>query len=120
MSILAGTPAVPAKRAAVRVERDERLWHESRPHGIVLLRPLSRSMLFVAAGLALIALGWPLLVGGALLAGLSALVAFRAVWRWERTLVVVTDARLLVVAGTLRRRGVSVPLGTLPALEIDE
>jgi len=50
----------------------------------------------------------------------AALVALRAVWRWDRTKIVVTSDRLSVVTGVLRRRTASVRLSNLGALEIEQ
>lgn len=64
--------------------------------------------------------GWPLLLAGALLLALSALVATRAAWRWERTLVVVTGEELKLVRGTLRRRSRAVPLRSVGAVAVEQ
>ena len=50
----------------------------------------------------------------------AALVALRAVWRWDRTKIVVTSDRLSVVTGVLRRSSASVGLSNLGALEIEQ
>ena len=50
----------------------------------------------------------------------AALVALRAVWRWDRTKIVVTSDRLSIVTGVLRRRAASVRLSSLGALEIEQ
>jgi uncharacterized membrane protein YdbT with pleckstrin-like domain len=101
-------------------EAEERVFLDARPHGVVLVRPFSRAMLATVVGGALLAFAWQLAVIGALLMALGALVAVRAVWRWERTRVVVTDEKVFVVQGTLRRRAKAVRLGRIDAVEVDQ
>ena len=55
-----------------------------------------------------------------MLLALGALLAVRAVWRWERTHVVVTSEKLFVVDGTLRRRAAAVRLSKVGAVEIEQ
>src|SRR6185312_8214966 len=70
-------------------------------------------------GGALLAFIWPLPVAGALLVVL-ALLSVRAVWNWERLHLVVTDERLYVVDGTLRKRARQVRLRKIDAVEIEQ
>jgi uncharacterized membrane protein YdbT with pleckstrin-like domain len=107
-------------RKPVLPDDDERVRLDARRHGVVLARPLLR-----AAGLAALAagafwLGWPLTVGGALLLAAAAVVAVRAVWRWDRTRVLVTDERLVVVHGIVRRRAATVRLRGVGAIELEQ
>lgn len=60
------------------------------------------------------------MTGGAVLLVAAAAVALRAVWRWERTRIVVSDERLVVAHGTLRRRLATVPLTRVGAVEVDQ
>jgi len=60
------------------------------------------------------------LLPGAVLVVLGALLALRAVWRWERTHLVVTTEKLFVVDGTLRRRSSAVRLRSVENLELDQ
>jgi lysylphosphatidylglycerol synthetase-like protein (DUF2156 family) len=86
------------------VDPAERVCLETRRHGIVLARPFAKVFALASAGGLLYSRGWPLLViGAAFLIG-AALLALRAVWRWERTRVVVTTRRVMLMSGTLRRR----------------
>jgi uncharacterized membrane protein YdbT with pleckstrin-like domain len=71
---------------------------EARPHGVALVVPLTR----------------PLVLAGA------ALTAFRAVWRWDRTRLVLTSEKLFVVYGIARRRAAAVRLSRVPALEWEQ
>jgi len=98
----------------------EHIWLETRRHGIVLARAFARSFALLAAGIALLALGWPASAGGAGLAVLAALLAVAAVWRWERTRVVITSEKLFVVHGILRRRAAAVRLGRVGAIEVEQ
>jgi membrane protein YdbS with pleckstrin-like domain len=94
-------------------EPDERVCVEARRHSIVLAGPFALALVLTAAAGACFVFGWPLVFGGAALLVLAALVALRAVWRWERTHVVVTTEKVFVVEGTLRRRTKSVRLQTV-------
>lgn len=99
---------------------EERVFLDARRHGIVLVRPLSRAVLATVVGGALLAFAWPLAVLGAALMGLGAVVAVRAVWRWERTRVVVTDEKVFLVQGTWRRRAKAVRLRAVEAVELEQ
>jgi uncharacterized membrane protein YdbT with pleckstrin-like domain len=99
---------------------EERVFLDARRHGIVLVRPLSRALLATVVGGALLAFAWPLAVLGAALMALGAGVAVRAVWRWERTRVVVTDEKVFLVQGTWRRRAKGVRLRAVEAVELEQ
>jgi hypothetical protein len=97
---------------------------ETRQHGVVLARPLLRALVLAGAGAALVVSGmpvaWPLGVAGAVALGLGALVALRAVLRWDRTLLVVTSQKLLVLHGVVRRRAAASALGPGGAVEVEQ
>jgi len=99
---------------------DEEVCHEARRHGIVLARPLARAVLLALAGGLLVALGWPYTALGAPLVAVGALVSLRAVWRWERTRLVVTTEKVFVVHGTLRRRASAVRLRSIQSLDLEQ
>jgi membrane protein YdbS with pleckstrin-like domain len=99
---------------------DERVRLEARQHGVVLIRPLSRAVGLAAAAGVLLGAGWPLSIGAAVLLPAGAAVAVAAVWRWERTRLVLTGDRLFVRHGTLRQRAASVRLARLGTVEVDE
>jgi uncharacterized membrane protein YdbT with pleckstrin-like domain len=63
---------------------------------------------------------WPLQLPGAALVAVAAAVCLRAVWRWERTHLVVTTDKVLLVDGTLRRRAASVRLRAVEKLELEQ
>src|SRR5206468_186104 len=90
--------------ARVRVDHGERIYLDSRRHGVVLVPALVRAFLLAGIGGFLFSLPWPSLLAGAALVMVAALLALRAVWRWERTHVVLTDDRLALVRRTLPPR----------------
>ena len=106
--------------ARVRRELGERIYLDSRRHGVVLAPALARAFLIAATGGFLFSLPWPSLLAGTALVVAAALLALRAVWRWERTHVVMTDDQLALVRGTLRRRTAAVRLERVGAVEVDQ
>ena len=99
---------------------EEQVCFETHRHGIVLLRAFVRSFALLGVGIALLALGWPLSAAGAALAAVAALLALFAVWRWHRTLVVVTTEKLFVIHGVVRRRAAAVRLSRVGAIEVEQ
>ena len=99
---------------------DEHVVLETRQHGIVLFRAVARSVFRVACGAGLFALGWPWTSAAAGLFAVAALLALIAVWRWERTRIVLTTRKLFVVRGTLRRRASAVRLGLIGTMELEQ
>jgi membrane protein YdbS with pleckstrin-like domain len=99
---------------------EEHVCVDARRHGVVLVRPLSRALALGALGAAAFTLGWPFSLAGAVLLVVAAFVATLAVWRWDRTHVVVTTERLIVHDGVLRRRAAAVHLARLGAVEVDQ
>jgi membrane protein YdbS with pleckstrin-like domain len=98
----------------------EEICLEARRHGIVLVRPLAWAVLLGGAGGALLTLSWPLSLAGAVLVALGAVVALRAVWKWEHTRMVVTSEKVFVVNGTLRHRARTVRLAAVEAVELEQ
>jgi uncharacterized membrane protein YdbT with pleckstrin-like domain len=102
----------------------EELRLEARPHGAALARPLARPLVLAVAGAALVTVGsssaWALGLAGALALCLAALLALGAVWRWDRTRLVLTSEKLFVVYGIARRRAAAVRLTRVPALEFEQ
>ncbi|TMM10200.1 MAG: hypothetical protein E6F98_13165 [Actinobacteria bacterium] len=99
---------------------EERVYVDARRHGVVLVRPLSRALVLAVLGSIAFLGGWPVSVAGAALLGLAALGAVTAVWRWDRTRVVLTGERLFVVRGTLRRRAAAVRLAKVQTVEVEQ
>jgi hypothetical protein len=99
---------------------DERICFDARLHGAALALPLAKALGFALAGLVLLALPPPYLAAGLppLVAG--AALAVRAVWRWDRTHLVLTTDQLVIVHGTLRRRWAAVRLRGLETVEVEE
>jgi membrane protein YdbS with pleckstrin-like domain len=114
------TGARRGEAAPVREDPRERVYLDARRHGIVLLPALLRAFVIAGAGGFLVSAPSPLPLLGAVLVVAAALLAVRAVWRWEQTHVVVTDEKLAVVRGTLRRRTAAVRLERVGAVEIDQ
>jgi membrane protein YdbS with pleckstrin-like domain len=101
-------------------EPDEQICLDARRHGVVLVKPLSRASALAVLGATGFALGWPASLAGAALLVVAAGVAIAAVWRWDRTHVVVTTQKLFVVHGVVRRRAAAVHLSRLGAVEVDQ
>lgn len=106
--------------AGVLAEADEEICLEARRHGIVLARPLFWAIVLAGAGGVLSTLPRPFSLGGAAVVALGALVALRAVWKWERTRVVVTTEKVFVVNGTWRKRARAVRLAAVEAVELEQ
>jgi uncharacterized membrane protein YdbT with pleckstrin-like domain len=102
----------------------ERVRLEARPHSAALVRPLAPAIALAFAGGALVLFGapwaWGIGVAGALLLAAAAVVAFIAVWRWDRTEVVLTDAKLFVAYGLAQRRAAAVRLERVGAVEVKQ
>jgi uncharacterized membrane protein YdbT with pleckstrin-like domain len=98
---------------------DEQVCLEARRHGIVLARPLGRALGLALAGVLIFLLGWPAKVVGALVLTAAAVLALGAVWKWERTRLVVTTEKVYVVNGTLHRRASAVRLRSIESLGLD-
>jgi membrane protein YdbS with pleckstrin-like domain len=98
----------------------ERVCYETRRHGIVLVRAFARSFGLLGAAIALLVLGWPVSIAAAPVTALAATLALVSVWRWERTTIVVTNEKLSVVHGILRRRAAAVRLARIGAIEIEQ
>jgi hypothetical protein len=106
------------------LDEDEEIRLEERPHPAALARPLARPLVLAAGGAVLVLLGGTLgflvqaLGAGAL--GLAALAALAVVWRWDRTSVVLTSEKLLVVGGTLRRSVATLPLARTSGIGVEQ
>jgi uncharacterized membrane protein YdbT with pleckstrin-like domain len=89
-------------------------------HGIVLAKPLLRSLVLAAAGAACFLAPWlPVTATGAALFAIAALLAVLAVARWDRTHLVLTRDGISVVHGLLRRSSASVTFEPGKALEVE-
>ncbi len=104
----------------MRGEGEERVCLEARRHAVVLVRPFAKALVLGGVGAALALVGWPATLGAAAALGLAAAVALRAAWRWERTRLVVTTEKLVIVHGTLRRRSAAVGLRRLGTIELEQ
>jgi membrane protein YdbS with pleckstrin-like domain len=86
----------------------------------VLVPALARAFVLALPGGFLVTRAPPLPVLGAVLTAVAAAIALRAVWKWERTRVVVTTERLVLLQGTLRRRTVAVRLDRVGPVEVEQ
>jgi hypothetical protein len=102
------------------VSRDEEICFDARRHGVVLARPLAQAAVLALTGAVLLTQPWPLAVPGAVLVVAAAGVCLRAVWRWDRTRLVVTTEKVCLVDGTLRRRSAAVRLRSVENLELEQ
>jgi hypothetical protein len=109
-----------AKAPAVLVDGDEEVCLEARRHGIVLARPLVWAVLLAGAGGVLATAPEPFSLAGGALVALAGFLALRAVWRWERTRVVVTTEKVFVVNGIWRRKARAVRLAAVEAVELEQ
>ncbi len=100
--------------------RREKIVYEARKHGIVLAGSIVRALLLAGVGAVLVAVGWPYSAGGLALMSVAALYVLRAVARWDRTKLVLTDERLYIAFGVLRRQKAAVPLSSIGAVEIEQ
>jgi len=98
----------------------ERVCLDARRHGAVLARPFARALAVVAAGLVLLGFPLPAPVAGALLVATGAIMALAAVWRWDKTRLVVTTEKILLVHGVVRRRASAVLLRSVQAVRLEQ
>jgi len=101
-------------------ESEEQVFLDARRHGVVLVRPLLRALVLALLGAAAFLGGWPVSVAGAALLVLAAVLATAAVWRWDRTHVVVTTEKLCVMHGVVRRQAAAVRLARVGTVEIEQ
>lgn len=102
------------------VDRDEEVCLEARRHGIVLAWPLFWAIVLGGLGGVGTTLPRPASLVGAAVVALGTFIAVRAVWKWERTRVVVTTDKVFVLAGTWRRRAQAVRLAAVEAVELEQ
>jgi uncharacterized membrane protein YdbT with pleckstrin-like domain len=101
-------------------DEQEEICLEARRHGIVLAKPLLWAIFLGGVGGVLTTLPAPIDVVGTVVVALAVLIALRAVWKWERTRVVVTTEKVFVVNGTLRRKARTVRLRAVEAVELEQ
>lgn len=106
------------------LEPGEEIRLNARPHGVALVEPLTRALAAALAGAVCVVLGapvhWTLAVLGAGALAAAALLALAAVWQWDRTEVVLTTRKLLVVYGIAKRRAAAVRLDGAQAVELEQ
>jgi hypothetical protein len=116
----AGNQSFRGERRRVLPDSREKICLEGRRHGIVLARPLAWSVVLAGAGGAIATLPSPWLLIGMAIVALAAAIALRAVWKWERTRVVVTTEKVFVVSGTWRRHTRAVRLAAVEMVELEQ
>jgi uncharacterized membrane protein YdbT with pleckstrin-like domain len=106
------------------LDAGEQVRLEARPHGAALARPLAPALVLAVVGAALVLFGsratWGIGLVGALLLTAGAGVALVAVWRWDRTHVVLTDEKLFIAYGLAQRRAAAVRLERVGAVEVEQ
>jgi hypothetical protein len=103
------------------LEPGEVVRFEERPHAAALARPVGRALaLAFAGGILLLAAPSSLGLVGALLLAVAALLALAAVWRWDRTQLVLTSEKLFVVYGVAQRRAAAVRLARISPIEMEQ
>jgi uncharacterized membrane protein YdbT with pleckstrin-like domain len=103
------------------LEPGEQVRLEERPHAAALARPLGWSGFLAVVGGILVLLA-PASLGlvGALLLVAAALHALAAVWRWDRTHLILTTDKLFVVHGIAQRRAAAVRLARVGPVEMEQ
>jgi uncharacterized membrane protein YdbT with pleckstrin-like domain len=103
------------------LEPGEYVRFDERPHAAALARPIARSLALALAGTLLVLTG-PTSFGlvGALLLAAGALLGLAAVWRWDRTELVLTSEKLLIVYGIAQRRAAAVRLERVGPVEMEQ
>jgi uncharacterized membrane protein YdbT with pleckstrin-like domain len=99
---------------------DDHVFLDARRHGVVLVRPLLRALVLALLGAVAFLGGWPVSVAGATLLVIAAVVATAAVWKWDRTHVVVTADKLFVMHGVVHKRAAAVRLARVGTVEIEQ
>jgi uncharacterized membrane protein YdbT with pleckstrin-like domain len=98
----------------------ERVCLDARRHGVVLARPFGKALALATAGGILLTQFWALALLGTVAIAAGALVALRAVWRWEWTRFVITTERVYLAQGSLHRRAKAVRLQAIDAVEVEQ
>lgn len=101
-------------------EPEERVVVDVRRHGVVLVRPFVRALAVSVAGVFLLMMPWPVPVAGPVLIGVAAVMAFAAVWRWDRTRFVVTTEKVFLVEGVARKRAAAVRTQGLHSIALEQ
>ena len=99
---------------------EEQVFLDARRHGVVLARPLLRSLVVAVLGAVGMLGGWPVSAAGVALLVVAAVTAIGAVWRWDRTHVVLTTEKLFVVHGVMKRQAAAVRLAKVGTVEVEQ
>jgi uncharacterized membrane protein YdbT with pleckstrin-like domain len=104
----------------VYAEPEERVFVDVRRHGVVLVRPFLRALALTVVGVFLLAMPWPVPLAGPIVIVVAALMAFTAVWRWDRTRFVVTSDKVFLVEGVARKRAAAVRTQGLRSIGLEQ
>jgi uncharacterized membrane protein YdbT with pleckstrin-like domain len=104
----------------MREAPDDHVFLDARRHGVVLVRPLLRALVLALLGATAFLGGWPVSVAGATLLVIAAALATAAVWRWDRTHIVLTADKLFVMHGVVHKRAAAVRLARVGTVEIEQ
>ena len=100
------------------VPPEGRVCLDARRHGVALLRPLAGALAVAAVGGVLLTLPSPALLFGPLLIAIGAGVALAAVWRWDRTRLLVMTDRVVLEHGVVRRHREGVRFSRVRSVEV--
>lgn len=101
-------------------EPEERVVVDVRRHGVVLVRPFLRAVAVAVAGVFLLTMPWPVPIAGPVVIGVAAVMAFSAVWRWDRTRFVVTTEKVFLVQGVARKKAAAVRTQGLRSVALEQ
>ena len=100
------------------VPPEGRVCLDARRHGVALLRPLAGALAVAAVGGVLLTLPSPALLFGPLLIAIGAGVALAAVWRWDRTRLLVMTDRVVLEHGVVQRHREGVRFSRVRSVEV--
>ena len=116
-----GFVAVAANAETHARKPEEHVFLDARRHGVVLVRPLCRALVLALLGSDRLSRRLARVRSPAPRCScLAAVVAIAAVWRWDRTHVVLTGEKLFVMHGVVRRRAAAVRLERVGTVEIEQ
>jgi hypothetical protein len=104
----------------VTSQQAEQVLLDARRHSVLLARPFLRALAAMAVGALLLFLPWPLPMAGPAVVATGAIMALAAVWRWDRTRIVVTTQKLFFVEGVARRKASAVLLRQLHGVTLEQ
>jgi uncharacterized membrane protein YdbT with pleckstrin-like domain len=104
----------------VGTEAEEEVLLDARRHSVLLARPFVRAVVVMAVGTVLLLLPWPVPVAGPAVVAAGAIMGLAAVWRWDRTRLVVTTQKVFLVEGVARRKASAVMVRQLQGVSLEQ